>query len=272
MTVREWLTMAREQIELAGLPSAKLESEILLGHALGLERSFLLSHPDEVISELPANALLGRRLDGEPLAYLLGYREFYGRRFTVNPDVLIPRHETEEVLEIALGLPVPADAVVVDVGTGSGCIAVTSSLERPKWQVFATDISERAIRVAHQNADALGASVQFFVADLLEPFVDREFDLVISNPPYIGREEVLESQVADHEPALALFAEDHGLAVIRKLAGAKGKLKSGGWMVLEMGHEQGAAVARTFNEAGWEAVEVRKDLGGRDRILVAKAT
>jgi len=272
MTVRSWLTMAREQLELAGVPSAKLESEILLGHSLGLERSFLLSHPDENIVELPANTLLGRRLNGEPLAYLLGFREFYGRRFLVNPDVLIPRNETEEVVEAALGLLLPADAVVVDVGTGSGCIAVTCALERPRWRVFATDFSARAIQVASRNADALDASVQFFLADLLAPLADRMFDLVISNPPYIGREEVLESQVADHEPALALFAEDQGLAVIRRLAQAKTKLKPGGWLVLEMGHEQGTAVADIFREAGWLEVEVRKDLGGRDRILVAKAS
>jgi release factor glutamine methyltransferase len=264
--------MAREQLALAGIPSAKLESEILLGHSLGLERPFLLSHPDEDIAELPANALLGRRLSGEPLAYLLGFREFYGRRFSVNPDVLIPRHETEEVVEAALGLPLASDAVVADVGTGSGCIAVTCALEWPGWQVFATDISARAIQVASRNADALGASVQFFVADLLASVADEMFDLVISNPPYIGREEVLESQVVDHEPALALFAEDQGLSIIRRLAQAKSKLKPGGWMVLEMGHEQGEAVASIFREAGWASVEVRKDLGGRDRILLAKAS
>jgi release factor glutamine methyltransferase len=272
MTVRSWLIMAREELTLAGIPSSKLESEILLGHSLGLERSFLLSHPDEIIAELPANVLLGRRLSGEPLAYLLGFREFYGRRFSVNPDVLIPRHETEEVVEAALGLPLASVAVVVDVGTGSGCIAVTCALERPRWQVFATDISARAIQVASRNADALGASVQFVVADLLGPLVDGMFDLLISNPPYIGHEEVLESQVADHEPALALFAEDQGLAVIRRLAQARSKLKPGGWIVMEMGHEQGEAVADIFREAGWASVEVRKDLGGRDRILVAKAS
>ena len=272
MTVRSWLMMAREQLELAGVLSAKLESEILLGHSLGLERSFLLSHPDEDIAELPANALLGRRLNGEPLAYLLGFREFYGRRFSVNPDVLIPRHETEEVVEAALGLPLVLDAVVVDVGTGSGCIAVTCALERPRWQVFATDISARAIQVASRNADALDASVQFFMADLLDPLTDEMFDLVISNPPYIGRQEVLESQVADYEPGQALFAEDQGLSIIRRLAQARSKLKPGGWLAMEMGHEQGEPVADIFLEAGWAAVEVRKDLGGRDRILVARAS
>lgn len=271
MTVRSWLTMAREQLDLAGVLSAKLESEILLGHSLGLERSFLLSHPDEDIAELPANALLGRRLNGEPLAYLLGFREFYGRRFSVNPDVLIPRHETEEVVECALSLPLPAATMVADIGTGSGCIAVTCKLERPRWQVIATDISARAIQVASQNADALGALVQFANADLLEPIADGTLDLVISNPPYIGHGEMLESQVVDHEPALALFAEDQGLAIIRRLAHASPKLKPGGWIVMEIGHEQGEAVAEIFRKAGWAEIEVQKDFGGRDRILVARA-
>jgi len=261
--------MAAARLEAAGVESARLEAQLLAAHVLLVDRSWLLTHPEAEFPELAGESVLHRREAREPLAYILGQREFYGRPFRVTPAVLIPRQETETLIEAALNLGKPGETLqVLDIGTGSGCIAVTLKLERPAWQVTAVDLSEAALEVARDNAEILGASVRFVHSNAFESLLGESFDLIVSNPPYIGNDEPLMPEVGSHEPSLALFSGPTGLEFYQRLAEeAPAYLNDGGTLMVEVGHTQAEAVRRVFEGAGWCHRETIADLSGTARVV-----
>ena len=262
MQLQQWLNQASNRLKAAGASAFKLESQVLAAHALLVDRTFVLTHPDHEVNDLALEVLLQRRENGEPLAYILGYREFFSRRFRVDPNVLIPRHETEILVETALDFK-PEICSVLDIGTGSGCIAITLKLERPNWEVWATDISSSALQVARENAETLGADICFRHSDLLSQLDGEMFDLIVCNPPYIGRDEPLAREVKDFEPDSALFANDSGLSLYHMLAEQAPKhLRPGGQIILEIGYKQGESVSALFPGS-----KVIKDLDGNDRVV-----
>jgi release factor glutamine methyltransferase len=264
MTLGEWIPVATERLTQAGVTSSRLEAQLLAAHVLLVDRTYVLTHPEVELNELAAEGLLQRRESQEPLAYILGHREFFGRRFRVTPSVLIPRQETELLIETALELTVPVKRVL-DIGTGSGCIATTLKLERPDWDVWAVDISGAALQVARENAETLGAEITFRHSDLFSGLAGERFDLIVSNPPYIGVEEELPVEVRSFEPGTALFAENRGLRIYELISEVyRDYLTPGGSMVLEIGQTQGEAVAGLFGG------EVLKDLSGNDRVVVGR--
>ncbi|MDQ0257177.1 release factor glutamine methyltransferase [Evansella vedderi] len=253
--------------------------EILLLHHTGWSRSRLFSEYQSVLDAEVWSAFqrdVTKAASGTPVQYITGVEEFYGRIFAVGPDVLIPRPETEELIETVLELASSLDAIqLVDVGTGSGIIAITLNLELPKSEVHAVDISASALQVARNNAAQLGASVTFHKGDLLEPILSsgKKFNVVVSNPPYIpeGDRSIMKGNVLDHEPELALFAGEDGLDIYRELVAQIPKvLEVPGVVAFEIGHGQGAAVKSllqgTFPTA---RVEVRNDINGKERIVYA---
>lgn len=249
---------------------ARLEARILACNALAVETVWLLAHDTDPLTEDQSTAfdvLLDRRLAGEPVAYILGEREFYGRPFRVTPATLIPRPETEHLVEAALKHG-PAAASVLDIGTGSGCIAVTLKLERPDWQVTAVDLSLEALAIARSNADRLGANIEFLHSDLFAALDGCIFDLVVSNPPYVAEADPHMAQGdVRHEPRSALTSGADGLDAIRDIVKrAPAHLADGGWLLLEHGWDQGEAVGRLLVEAGFEAVFLEHDLAGQARV------
>lgn len=249
----------------------RLERDLLLCHVLGCERTALFAHPERAVDALVAAeylALVLRRAEGHPMAYLLGHREFYGRQFMVNSAVLIPRPETEVLIDWALHLGLNP-ARVVDVGTGSGCIALTLACERPEWLVVAIDRSPEALTVCQANRRALSAhQVITLEGDLLAPVRGQCFDLIISNPPYVAADDPhLSRGDLVHEPAMALAADNDGLGVLQRLiAQAPTHLHPGGWLLLEHGFDQAEAVGQLLAQAGFEDIECRRDLAGIERV------
>jgi release factor glutamine methyltransferase len=275
-----------------------LTAEVLLMHATGRDRAWLFAHPDEILDAEVAQkyfAAIERRVAGEPTQYITGRQEFWGLEFEVAPPVLIPRPETEHVMEAVLarlgerGLKIdmktgaPRETMyVADVGTGSGCLAVALAYELPHAKVYATDISAPALEIAKRNAERNGVAdrVTFIEGDLLKPFLaaesalPREFDVIVSNPPYIGRDEelTLEREVRDHEPHSALFAGATGLELYGPLVEQAGALlKDRGILALELGHDSADYVRDLFDkQSGWTNVAVTIDLAGIPRVLAAQ--
>lgn len=242
----------------------------LFTHATGLTRAWLIAHDrDEISPEHLANlqALIARRQAGEPVAYIVGYREFYGRDFAVNPAVLIPRPDTELLVELALARA-PQNARVIDLGTGSGCIPVTLKLERPDLELSALDLSPAALETARSNAERLGAAVRFLQSDWLAAVSNESFDLIVSNPPYIHRDDAhLAKGDLRFEPRSALTDEEDGLAHLRHIVStARAQLTPGGWLLLEHGWDQGADCRALLKQAGYANVTTWQDLGGNDRV------
>lgn len=255
---------------LASSPTAALDAELLLCHVLEQTRTWLFTWPDRELdaAQLTAfAALLARRERGEPVAHLTGEREFYGRLFQVTADTLIPRPDTETLIELAMALPLPEQARVVDLGTGTGAIGITLALEQPGWQVSLVDLSEAALSVAKRNAAVLAAPVECLQGSWLAP-CDGQFDLIVSNPPYIdGADHHLQEGDVRFEPRSALVAAQEGLADLTEIVHQAGsKLVAGGWLMLEHGFEQGAAVRALLSHAGFEQVRTVQDLGGNDRV------
>ena len=212
-----------------------------------------------------------RRAAGEPLQYILGSAHFRDLRLVIQPDVLIPRPETEVLVERALNR-VPPDGLVVDIGTGCGAIGLSIAHERPDVKVLATDLSEPAVACARRNAEIIGVDVEFHVGDLFAPVPDElrgTFDLVVANPPYVADSdrEFLSPEIVEHEPHVALFAGADGLDITRRLiADARGWLKDGGWLVFEISEFSGDRVKELLTGWGYAEVAIHPDLGGRDRM------
>jgi len=260
---------------LAASPAAAdpREATLLLARALGLSEAQVLARSEQPVERSKREqyrALLARRARGEPFAYLLGEREFYGRSFGVDPRVLIPRPETEHLVEVALASLDRQRATVLDVGTGSGCIAITLALERPDLLVLASDRSLDALDVARANRRRLAAdrSVRLLAADLLDGLDPGMIDLVVSNPPYLAPADAaqLAIDVRDFEPSAALFAPPDGLAHLRRLiAGAHG-LRAGARLILEVGANQAAEVAALAGET-FEVERIERDYAGHQRVV-----
>jgi release factor glutamine methyltransferase len=277
----------------ASVPSHTLAAELLLMHALGRDRTWLYTHPEAVLEPAGSEkyfALIARRAAGEPTQYLTGKQEFWGLEFEVTPAVLIPRPETEHVMEVALarlgprGLKIHMDTGlsrerlrVADVGTGSGCLAISLAYELPHAEVFATDISAPALEVARRNATrhALADRIHFLQSDLLEALRrdSHSFDLIVSNPPYVGRDEAAELQreVRDHEPDAALFAGPTGVEIYARLIEEAGELlRPGGMLVLELGYNSAEHVRAILAEQKcWANVSFTNDLAGISRVAAA---
>jgi release factor glutamine methyltransferase len=248
----------------------RLDAQLLLGHATNRPRAWLMAHDD---AELTADqaaacaAFVERRAAGEPLAYIVGEKEFHGLVFLVDADVLVPRPDTETLVEWALELlhgklSGLQPARVVDLGTGSGAIAVAVAHAWPSARMTAVDTSVAALRVARSNAERLGAAVSFLHGDWWQATGDRRFHLALSNPPYIADDDP-HLGALQHEPSLALRSGADGLDAIRRIvAGAPIHLEPGGWLLLEHGHEQAVAVRQLLTAAGFDAVQSRVDLAG----------
>ena len=249
------------------------EAKLLLAHVLGRDRAWLAAHADEAVTAEQAkafDALARRRRDGEPVAYLIGRREFYGLDLEITPDVLIPRPETELLVELALArLPADREIRVLDLGTGSGAVALAIATARRKAQVVGTDVSSPALGLAARNAARLGiANVSFVESDWFEALPRERFDLVAGNPPYVaaGDPHLLEGDLR-HEPQQALTSGGDGLNAIRAIvAAAPAHLAHGGWLLLEHGHDQAEAVSALFHDAGFADAGAARDLAGILRV------
>jgi release factor glutamine methyltransferase len=255
------------------IPAA--EARLLLCHLLGRNTAWLEAHRDEALEEPVASrfsAWVQRRQEGEPVAYLLGLREFYGRDFAVSPAVLIPRPETELLVELALQkMAECSQPRILDLGTGSGCLAITLALECPTAQVTAVDASAAALAVATENARQLGADVCFVESDWYAALAARDserFDLIVANPPYIAPGDPHLSQGdLRFEPASALAAADSGLADLRRIAaGAPDHLAPGAWLLCEHGYDQAEAMVNLLTVAGFNVIEQHRDLAGIIRV------
>lgn len=259
-----------QQAMQAGLP--RLEAQMLLLHALGRaphERAWLLAHDDQALPPAQAQRfaqLCTARLDGQPMAYLTGRKHFYGLELHVDARVLDPRPDTEILVDWALELlPTDAPARVLDLGTGSGAIALALAQARPQAQLSAVDASADALAVARANAERFGLTLQWQQGNWLQPVAGQRFELIVSNPPYIAESDP-HLPALRHEPALALSSGPDGLDALRELAAqAPAQLVSGGWLLLEHGHDQGRAVRDLLLAAGLQQVSTRRDLAGHER-------
>lgn len=253
-----------------------LEADLLVSHALQKDRTYLYAydHIDLNDQQLAAiHQLIKRRQLGEPVAYLLGHKEFYGRSFEVTPAVLIPRPETELIIDQALNLELPPNAKVVDVGTGSGCIGLTLAIERPNWVVCVSDVSADALAICQKNRQTLNpTNVVIQQGALLSPWRDQRFDLIVANLPYIAPNDPhLDDADLGHEPQVALVANDEGFELIFTLIHqAPNHLHSGAYIVLEHGFEQQVAIEKALIEQGFDEVLGLKDLAGQPRLVIAR--
>jgi release factor glutamine methyltransferase len=305
LDVRTALKQGIHLLREAHVPSDTLAAELLLLHVAHRDRTWLYAHPEELLDPQILESyfsLLRRRAAGEPTQHLTGKQEFWGLEFEVTPDVLIPRPETEHLIEVALDrLAVRElrhgrdpkltgeDLTIVDIGTGSGCIAVALAKELPAAKIYATDISPAALAIAQRNATRLGfqSRIAFLKSDLFSAFSSSShqspvtnhqsplFDLIISNPPYIGRKETstLPIEVRDHEPASALYGGEEGYELYGLLMPqAAFHLKPGGLLVLELGHDSLPAVRPLLETPQWASLHVTNDLAGIPRVLSAERT
>jgi release factor glutamine methyltransferase len=321
MDIRTALKLGIAQLRAAHVPSDTLAAELLLLHATGRTRTSLYSHPEDLLTESESQnylSLVEHRATGVPTQHLTGKQEFWGLEFEVTPDVLIPRPETEHVIEVALDRLGLRDLrrkqppnmsgeglVIADVGTGSGCIAITLAKELPFAEIYALDVSPTVLAVAKRNATRLGFSdrIRFLESNLLDAFSTARtqhaaplqqrpsmpdvhnssattyqsplFDLIVSNPPYIGRHEAetLAREVRDHEPAIALFGGDEGYELYADLiTQSAAHLTPGGILVLELGHDSLPAVQPLLDSPTWTNVGFSNDLAGIPRVLSAERT
>ena len=279
VSIAEALREAARALDHAGAGDARREASSLLSHITGRDRTFLISHAEDPLDEHELRdfvAAIERRAAGEPSQYITGVQDFYGRTFRVTPDVLIPRPETELLVEAALRV-MKDKASVCDVGTGSGCIAVTLLCERADARAVAVDISEAALEIARQNAREQGVEtrIKFQVSDCfdaLDPRTDR-FDLIVSNPPYVSASALsgLQREVRDHEPLVALSPGADGLRVIRRLlSDAPAYLEPHGHLLMEIGFDQSETLTTLVNPTVWSLNDILPDLQGIPRIAVLR--
>jgi release factor glutamine methyltransferase len=280
VTLQDWLQAGESRLGAGPHPErARRDAETLLLHLLHRDRAFLIAHPHEILTAEGAvryYALIDRRLAGEPIQYITGEAEFYGLAFRVNRDVLVPRPETEHVVEKALELAAGfARPRMVDVGTGSGAIAVALADRLPAARITAIDRSAPALAIARLNAERNGVAdrIRFLEGDLLAPVAAEQFEIVVSNPPYVPESdrESLAVEVREYEPARALFAGGDGLAIYRRLIpDAFSTLVTGGFAVLEIGHGQSGAVQGLLRDAGFDEIGFTPDLRGVPRVASAR--
>ena len=280
ISIAEALREATLVLKEAGVPEARREAGSLLSFVLGKDRTFLISHAEHVIGEHSLRefqACVERRASGEPLQYITGVQDFFGRAFRVTPDVLIPRPETELLVEAAMDVVGGRETApfLCDVGTGSGCIAITLLCEIRNARAVAVDKSPAALEIAKLNAQDqhVMERVEFVVSDCFDALDASayEFDLVVSNPPYVAAEMMpgLQREVRDHEPLVALSPGPDGLTVIRRLLQQTPQfLKQSGHLLMEIGFDQGEAVKSLIDEAVWHLVDILPDLQGIPRIVV----
>jgi len=280
MLLADVLRQGLHLLEEASVPSARIAAEVLLMHALRRDRAYIYAHPEHELSgseRVHYARYLRERMSGKPTQYITGRQEFWGMEFRVTPAVMIPRPETEHVVERALELgrsiARPEPPVVVDAGTGSGCIAIAVALELPRARVMATEVSPEALAVAAENASRLGArGIHFCRADWLSAVASSSADLVLSNPPYVPESAAagLQREVRGFEPPLALFAGADGLRSYTTLVPEAARvLRPGGWFVFELSYNMADRV-RSLLGAEWEQVELRPDLAGIPRVISAR--
>jgi release factor glutamine methyltransferase len=276
MTLKQAFDAALKKLEAADTPSPRLNAELLLMFTLNCDRAYLFTYPERELTadeQARYDEAIARRCTGEPAQYITGHQEFYGRDFLVSPAVLIPRPETEHVIEAVLEIASKDSPWnILDVGTGSGCIAVTLAKELPHSRLMAVDISPEALEIAQANAARLEAQIEFRRSDLLSAIESgRQFDMIVSNPPYVGECEAdkVQRQVKDFEPHVAVFGGERGMDIIHRLVPqCWDHLKPGGWLLMEIGY----SIAEPVHEAmrGWSDFRVIPDLQGIPRVVVAQ--
>ncbi|KOO14534.1 SAM-dependent methyltransferase [Vibrio xuii] len=276
-SVEYTLKQAVQQLQESGSDSPSLDAAVLLCHALDKPRSFLLTWPDKVLDAQQLavfDDLLQRRLTGEPVAYIVGEREFWSLPLKVSPTTLIPRPDTERLVEIALDKAMQMDGDILDLGTGTGAIALALASELPQRQVTGIDLKEDAQHLAQSNASALNLNnTQFLAGSWFEPLAaGTEFALIVSNPPYIEKEDPhLTQGDVRFEPLSALVADEKGLADIRHIATqARDYLMDSGWLMFEHGFEQGEPVRELLRSLGYDQVATYKDYGDNDRVTIGQ--
>lgn len=277
VSIGEALRRAARELDHGGVAEARREAGSLLSHVIGKDRTFLISHAEDVLGERELESFenaIARRAKGEPAQYITGTQDFFGRAFRVTPDVLIPRPETELLVEAALQV-MNADTMICDVGTGSGCIAITLVCERSDARAVAVDVSEAALEVARANArdHAVQQRVEFVLSDCFSALNESasKFDLIISNPPYVSANQLsgLQREVRDHEPLVALSPGDDGLSVIKRLLlDSPQFLRTNGYLLMEIGFDQGEKLQQLVDPKIWTLKEILPDLQGIPRIVV----
>ena len=282
ITIRNALWEGAQILRAAGLAEARRQAGSLLAHAIGRDKTFVITHTDESLEGDTIaifRAAIKRRAGGEPLQYITGHQEFFKLDFDVTPDVLIPRPETETVVEIALELLEETRApLLADVGTGSGCIAISLLHELPEARAIATDISAAALRVAQRNAERHGVRERLTLieSDCFSAMdASKPFSLIASNPPYVADSELvnLPREVREYEPRVALASGPDGLSVIRRLLREAPRfLRAGGYFVFEIGFGQSAMIDQLIDRDIWELLGMRKDLQGFPRAVILKKT
>ncbi len=291
MQLKAALTAAVERLEAADIGSPRLNAETLMMFVLGVNRAYLYAHPELELNleeQSRYDEVVAQRATGMPAQYLTGHQEFWGLDFVVSPAVLIPRPETEHLVETVLEIireqheQLAAKLTIVDVGTGSGCVALALANELPFAEVYATDISTDALEIAKANATRLQVEkrVQFLRCDVLQPVnsepsnsVLHDLDFVVSNPPYVAYSEAdkVQRSVKEFEPQVAVFAGEHGLdVIIRLIAEAQAVLKNGGWLAMEIGYSMRDQVLSLLDPTMWEDIRVVPDLQGIPRVIAAR--
>ncbi len=272
--IGEILREGERRFEEAAIPAARLTAEVLLSHALGRDKSFLYAHPDyelRTAEQQTWRTYVAERCSGRPTQYITGVQEFFGLEFRVTPDVLIPRPETELLVEETLERAAPGMRIV-DVGTGSGCVAVAIARNAAGTRVLASDVTREALAVARENSLKHAAKIDYFQGDLLEAARPGSFDIGVCPPPYVPLAHLsgLQRELR-FEPTTALFGGENGLEIyVRFVPAAAGELRRGGWLLLELGYNVRAAVEALFDPVVWRTPEVKADLAGIDRVLAAR--
>jgi release factor glutamine methyltransferase len=274
LTLQTALRQGCEILEKSGVPAPRLTAEVLLSHALRCDRAYLYAHGSDELTTLAwihYGRYLDERLRGKPTQYITKKQEFYGREFRVTPDVLIPRPETEHLVETAIGaIRTRKDPRILDIGTGSGAIAISLALETGS-HVLASDISTDALAIARENRDRHKAPVSFFAGDLASAVAARSIDLLVSNPPYVPGADAanMQREVRDWEPHIALYAGDSGLEIYERLiAEAAAVVRAGGRLMMELGYQSLDAV-RALLKSDWTDIETVFDLANLPRVIVA---
>jgi release factor glutamine methyltransferase len=280
LSIADAILEASQILRKAGVPESRREAGSLLAHVIDKDRTFLLSHAEDQLDPeqfMSFRDSVERRALGEPLQYITGLQDFYGREFRVSPAVLIPRPETELLVAAGLEFIGESDGFICDIGTGSGCIAVTLLCERPNARGVAIDVSAPALQIARQNAIDQGVDdrLTFTLSDCFEslPKDTPYFDLIVSNPPYVAADVIsgLQREVRDHEPKVALSPGPDGLSIVRRLIQeAPAFLRKDGYLILEIGFDQGEAVERLVNNNDWQLIDIRRDLQGIPRIVILR--